>query len=53
MTKFRKTKMRNRDDAVLRYLYKEGFQISSQDLDETRLDRDDSKITVVVKGERD
>jgi hypothetical protein len=37
------------DDAVLRFLYKNGFRVSAQDLDETRLDRNDSCISVMIK----
>ena len=40
----------SRDDISLKYLYEQGFRISAQDLEETRLDKNDSKISIVVKG---
>ena len=45
----KKKEMKDRDDTILRYLYKQGFRISAQELDETRLDKHDSKITIVVR----
>lgn len=39
----------NRDDVILRYLYKEGFRVSTQELQETRLDKHNSKITIIVR----
>ena len=38
-----------RDDIILRYLYKQGFRISAQDIEETRLDKSNSKITIIVR----
>lgn len=41
------------DDAILLHLRKQGFFISAQDLEETRLDKEGSKISIIVKGDRD
>lgn len=39
----------DRDDIVIQYLYKQGFRISAQDINETRLNRENSKITILIK----
>lgn len=44
-----KEKINKRDDIILRWLYKQGFRISAQDTEETRLDRNNSNITILVK----
>jgi len=39
-----------RDDTIIRYLHKEGFRISAQDTEETRLDKNNSRITIIVRN---
>lgn len=42
-------RLKGEDNLLLKYLYNKGYRISSQDLEETTLDRTNSKITILVK----